>query len=165
MLLLGPHQVKLFLSLGGALWAVAVACGVLSVTHSGGWGDTVRGPALLFLEFWAIARCFEALSHTDESFERLLVESNRSAGAIGCGSVPVTKSLTAAKSGGHQEWCPPLSIADLYPVGRGGCFVGNCSLRWRPCQSSGLKVARKSHSRAESGRSDSELTCTRRPYQ
>ena len=39
----------------------------------------IAGVALVFLEFWAIARFFEYLSHTDESFERLLNESNQPA--------------------------------------------------------------------------------------
>ena len=78
MLTLRPHQVRLFLLLGGPLWAVVVVGGILSATSGAGW-LMVSGAALVFLEFWAIARCFEALSHTDRSFERLLVESNRPA--------------------------------------------------------------------------------------
>lgn len=80
MFLLGPHQRMLFLLLGGPLLAVVVVCGILSAT-SGGWA-IVSGAALVFLEFWAIARFFEALSHTDESFDELLRASNQPAGQL-----------------------------------------------------------------------------------
>ena len=81
MLSLEPHQQKLFLFLGGPLLAIAVGCGVLSFTHNGSWA-IVSGAALVFLQFWALARFFEALSHTDESFQRLLDTSNRPAGEL-----------------------------------------------------------------------------------
>ena len=76
MLTLAPHQRTLFLFLGGPLLAVVVVCAVLAPAAGGGW-LIVSGAALLFLEFWAIARCFEALSHTDRSFEQLLRASNQ----------------------------------------------------------------------------------------
>ena len=78
MLSLEPHQQKLFLFLGGPFLVIAVGCGVLSFTSNGGWA-IIGGAALVFLEFWALARFFEALSHTDESFELLLEQSNRPA--------------------------------------------------------------------------------------
>ena len=78
MLFLESHQQKLFLFLGGPLLAVAVLCGVLAATSNAGWA-VIGGIALAFLQFWAIARFFEALSHTDESFDRLLAESNQPA--------------------------------------------------------------------------------------
>lgn len=75
MLLLRPHQVKLFLSLGGAFIAVAVVFGILAVTQNGAWLIlTVIAGA--FLEFWSFARCLEYLNLTDAQFERLLAESN-----------------------------------------------------------------------------------------
>ena len=76
MLFLEPHQQKLFLFLGGPLLVVAVLCGVLAATSNAGWA-VIGGIALAFLQFWALARFFEALSHTDESFDRLVTRSNQ----------------------------------------------------------------------------------------
>ena len=81
MLFLESHQQKLFASMGGSLLAIAVVCGILSATHNGSW-LVLSGIALVFLEFWAIARFFEYLSHTDESFEQLLEASNQPAGQL-----------------------------------------------------------------------------------
>ena len=75
MLALESHQKWLFLLIGGPLLAVAVLCGILALTQAASWA-ILSGITLAFLEFWAIARFFEYLSHTDRSFERLLRESN-----------------------------------------------------------------------------------------
>ena len=75
MLLLRPHQVRLFLGLGGGFIGAAVICGILASTHNG-WWLIVSAVALGFLELWSIARCFEYLSLTDREFERMLEESN-----------------------------------------------------------------------------------------
>lgn len=71
MLMLRSQQVRLFLLLGAPLLAIAVLCGILAATSNGSW-MILSGAALIFLQFWAIARFFEALSHTNESFNRLL---------------------------------------------------------------------------------------------
>ena len=68
MLLLRPHQVRLFLGVGGPFIAAAVLCGVLAFTHSGGW-LILASITLGFLQFWSIARCFEYMNLTDQQFE------------------------------------------------------------------------------------------------
>ena len=58
MLLLRPHQVKLFTLMGGPLLAVAILSVILAViSNNGSWAIlTVIGG--VFLQFWSIARCF-----------------------------------------------------------------------------------------------------------
>ena len=71
MLLLRPHQIKLFLGLGGTLLLLVVLGLIGGVAYNGAWIflSVIAGG---FLSFWSIARCFEYLSLTDESFERRL---------------------------------------------------------------------------------------------
>ncbi len=71
MLLLRPHQVRLFLGLGGGFIGAAVLCLILASTHNGGWLILSIVP-IGFLEFWSIARCCEYMSLTDREFERRL---------------------------------------------------------------------------------------------
>ena len=75
MLSLESHQQKLFLLLGGPLLAAVIGGMILAFTHNPGW-IIIAAAAAVLLELWSIARFFEALSHTDESFDRLLAESN-----------------------------------------------------------------------------------------
>ena len=75
MLMLPPHQQRLFLLIAGPLVAAVVLCTILSVTHAPGWA-MVSVVALVLLTLWSVARCFEYLSLTDESFAQLLAESN-----------------------------------------------------------------------------------------
>lgn len=75
MLLLPPHQIKLFLTLGGAFIAAVVVCGILGFTQHGSW-FIVSVLALAFLEFWSFARFLEYLNLTDDQFHDLLVTSN-----------------------------------------------------------------------------------------
>ena len=75
MLMLRPHQVKLFLMMGGSLLAVAILSLILAVTQAASW-VVLTAICMGFLELWAIARCFEYLNLTDTEFENLLESSN-----------------------------------------------------------------------------------------
>ena len=76
MLMLRPHQVKLFLSLGGACWALFLV-GLIGAasTQNMGWA-VLAIIGVGFLEFWALARFFEYLNLTDREFDRLIESSN-----------------------------------------------------------------------------------------
>ena len=75
MLLLGPHQVKLFLLLGGPFLGVAVLSLVLAVSQNAAW-VIVTAICAGFLTLWSIARCCEYMNLTDTEFVRTLEESN-----------------------------------------------------------------------------------------
>ena len=75
MLFLRPHQVKLFLAMGGALWAGVVLSLVLTVAQSEIWIMLLAFCGGL-LTFWSVARCFEYLNLTDTEFAELLDSSN-----------------------------------------------------------------------------------------
>ena len=75
MLLLRPHQLKLFLGLGGPFLAVAVVGMALASIQTGAW-LWVSAAALTFLTFWSLARGFEYLNLTDQGLEQLL-QANR----------------------------------------------------------------------------------------
>ena len=82
MLLLRPHQVKLFLTLGGACLAVAVLSLVLALTQGAGGWLFVAIVAIGFLEFWSFARCMEYLNLSDAQFAELIATSNAEADAL-----------------------------------------------------------------------------------
>ena len=82
MLLLRPHQAKLFLTLGGPCLAAAVLALILAFTQGAGGWIFVYIVAIGFLEFWAIARCFEYLNLSDQQFAELLATSNADTGVV-----------------------------------------------------------------------------------
>ena len=75
MLLLGPHQKKLFLGLGGVFWVSIVILVFLGATNAIGWFYLIIVPGF-FLGFWRWARFFEYLSLTDQEFDARIAESN-----------------------------------------------------------------------------------------
>ena len=82
MLLLRPHQAKLFLTLGGACIAAAVLALILALTQGAGGWVFVYVVAIGFLEFWSLARFFEYLNLSDEQFAELLAKSNADTGVV-----------------------------------------------------------------------------------
>ena len=75
LLFLRPHQVKLFLMMGGPLLGVAVLSIVLAISQSGAWAVLAAICGGL-LTLWSIARCCEYLNLTDREFTQLLDSSN-----------------------------------------------------------------------------------------